>query len=193
MATERRPSNPTLEDAGSSNAGAALSLKNEGDAHDSGGTNYQGALAFKDPSGNLIFAKTNAAGEIIVETESSEFACLDSNGVIDDGSASLAIATSLTLQASKEYDRIEVLVSSFRDTVWILEHVDDDGGGGEVVNQLAKGRLISGGGGGQECCMFECLQFTSGGTGVQTLRVRANNLNALSDIDVMLACREDQT
>lgn len=193
MATERRPVAPNLEDASDSNNGAALSLKNEGDAHDSDGVNYQGALVAKKASdGTLIFPVTNDAGELIVDTDGTEKACNHAQGTLDDGAASFTTVTEITLTNSNVYSEIQLHISCFRDTIWKIEQVDDEGGGGETITQLVKGRLTSQAES-NYCCKWDCLEITAGATGTVKLRVQAYNPNSVSDIDAMLSCKEDTT
>lgn len=190
MATERRPSTPTLEDATNSNAGAAKSLKAEGSAAASGGTNYDAGFVAKDGSGNLQFLKVNANRELVIDSDGSDKACLYAEGTIDDGVGTFTTVCEITLTNDYAYKNIEIHVSCFRDTVFKVEWVDDEGGGGETFNQLLKGRL------GKESnyhAMMECLKFTAGAAGTQKLRIQAYNTGALSDIDATIAVLQDTT
>lgn len=189
MATELRESFPMLEDAGNSNAGAALSLKAEGSASASGGTNYAAMLTGKDSSGNLQFLKLTASGELVISADGADFACLSDEGTLEDGSATLADVCSVALQATKVYDKFEWLVSCFRSTKYIVEGVEDVGVT-DVITVIAKGRC--GSGQYDSNVTLNCLQYTSGSTGTLAIRIRALNTSAQSDIDGVIAVREPQ-
>ena len=188
MATEKRESFPTTEDA-ADGSGVPLSSKTEGDPSASDGTNYHGALVGKDPSGNLQFIALNDNREVIVDNDSAEVACVSAEGEIEDGSGTLAALATITLQASKVYRDLEVWVSCFRDTKYIVEAVDD-AGVTDVITQL--GIIRTGSGQYTFHGKLDCRQFTSGSTGVQELRIRALNSNALSDISGSIAAIEEQ-
>lgn len=191
MSTELRNLFPILEDAGNSNAGAGLSLKAEGDASGSGGTNYAGIMVAKDPSNDLQFLRMTTGNALIVSTDGddNDFACVSDEGTIDDGSATLAEAATFALVTTLVYSNLEWVVSCFRDTKFIVEGVEDVGVT-DVITILAQGRV----GPGQFTSYgrLECREYTAGATGVLALRIRALNNNALSDIDAALAAREIQ-
>jgi len=187
MATELRVSFPILEDL-ATQAGKPWHAAVEGDT--ATGRTAAPAFVATDSSNALKYLKVNANQELIVADPDSDFACLDAQGTIDDGSATLAIVATLALQNDFVYRDIEVVASCYRDAKFIVEFVDDDGGGGEVVNILFQGRV--GAGDFTDLIRMICKTFTAGSTGTQTLRVRAINQNALSDIDVSIAVKEVQ-
>jgi hypothetical protein len=194
MATEKRESFPGLEDAGNANTGVAKSLKAEGDQAGSGGTNYDATLPCKKPDGTLQFMPLNTAGDAVKVdlVEISNVVCLDDEGTIVDGNASLTILASITLQAEKTYRDLEWVLSCYRNVKAIVEYVDDDGGGGEAVTVLVPG-IRAGAGNYNSHFTHKCKRFsTVGGTGVQTLRIRALNTHGLSDINGSLAVGEEQ-
>jgi hypothetical protein len=189
MATEKRESFPGLEDGTASDEGAAQSLKADGSAAASGGTNYAGNMVAKDGSGNLQFVKVNANREVVVSQEAGDVACLSAEGTIDDGSASLVDLAVIVAQAGLVYQKVEVTVSCYRDAKFIVESVDDVGVT-DVITELFRGRV--GSGAYTILIKLDCRQFTQGSTGVQNIRLRAINNNALSDIDGSIAVQEVQ-
>jgi hypothetical protein len=189
MAIELRESFPILEDATSSNAGAALSLKAEGSAAASGGTNYAGMLVGKNAAGNLQFLKLTPTGELVVSLDGADFAFISDEGTLDNGIGTLTTLVTFALQASKVYDKFEWLVSCFRDVKYVVEGVEDVGVT-DVITILGKGRC--GPGQYDSHVSFQARAYTAGTTGTLAARIRALNTNSLSDIDGVLGAREAQ-
>lgn len=189
MATERRQVFPMLEDALNNNEGSALSMKLEGAAAASGGVNYAGIMVGKDPSGNLQFIALNSNREVIVDADSAEVANLSGEGTQEDGSGTEVDIVTITLQTETVYRNIEWLVSCLRTAKYRVYWVAD-AGGTPIETDLAKGRV--GAGAFDSHCEFETIEFTTGATGTQELRIAAYNTNVLSDIDAALGCVEEQ-
>ena len=187
MATEARESFPVLEDA-STNAGLPLHKTVEGDVI--GTRNNIAALPAKDASGNHAWLNLDSNGKLITTQEGIE-TCLESDGTIEDGSASSVLLCEITLQASKVYRGLEFFVSCNRNAKFVIEHIDDEGGLDTINVLVPAGRV---GPGHYNAGMhFDCKKFTSGATGVQKLRIMAyNHFGALSDIDGTISVSEVQ-
>lgn len=175
-----------LEDV-SSQAGRPLHAAVENNP--AAGKNAHPALVCIDALGNLRYAKVNAAGELVVSTESVEKACLTAEGN-NAGSATFVDLAVITLQNDLNYSKLGFMGSSFRDSVFEVVWVDDVGGT-PVETVLATFRVGAGHLNHSE--ELECIAFTAGSVGTQELRIRGKNNNALSDMDGMISIEEDQT
>lgn len=178
-----RTSFTVLEDA-TTQAGLPLHKVAQGDAL--AGKNAIAALIAKDPAGNLIYPVTNSLGELVVSTESSTAAALLSEDGTSVGSASDADIVTLTLQNDMTYRELEAVVSCFRDAVFKIVHVDD-----AVTNILVPG-VRCGAGSLNSVLNFKTLEFVTGSTGTQELKIIGKNLNALATMDGVLSVKEIQ-
>lgn len=182
-----RPSVVVLEDD-STQEGVPLHRALEGD--DPTGLNAQGALAFKDSSGNLVYPSLDASGRLPVTLDVTGQACLTDEGGVA-GSTSFQTLATITLTNDAVYNKIGFLGSCFRDCVYEVVFIDDvNGTPTETI--LATFRTTAHG---QTTFAeeLECLEFTAGSTGDQELRIRGKQLqNASSDIDGMISAFEQQ-
>lgn len=171
-----RESFPSLE--GASGEGLALRSVQQGEAV--AAKNGSLAFAFKDSSGNAIAPALNPVGALPVTMDVGTD--LYARGTVA-GNASFADVVSLALTVAKVYQGLEVLVSCFRDAVFEVVWDDD---GSETI--LADAVITPG----HSTVMINLskLQFTSGATGTQTLKVRAKNLNTTSDFRATIATTE---
>ncbi len=152
------------------------------------GKNAGLVMVAKDPSGDAIYLSVDTQGRLNVNSEAEDVVSL--KGVGDNaGSATFVTLFDITLQASTEYKELEWSVSCFRDATFELVHVDDLGGGGETFNILATPKV---GSGDYTDSAKQEARFTTGGTGTQVLRVRALNLNALSQLEGSASIKEVQ-
>jgi hypothetical protein len=177
-----RTSFTVLEDV-STQAGVPLHRALEGQA--ASGKNAHGALIAKDGSGNLQYVKVNANRELVVTTDSEDYASLSDTASVA-GSASFVDVVTIPLVTSAVYRKITAIVGCLRDAEFKLVH-DDDG----TPADIALGMIISAG---KTTGDFDFgqLEFTAGATGTQNLILQAKNFNALSDFRGLVACQEVQ-
>lgn len=159
---------PILQDLATGGGEGAIS-RTEGEA--AAGQAGLIGFSFKDASGNVVLPQLNAAGAVP--------AYLPSPGTrkradgTHAGSTSLQILADLTLTLTKVYENIGVTVSCFRDTTFLVEYVDDFGVT-DTIDQLLAVRV----GPGQYTFFAQDINErvnTTGGTGVQKLRIRGRN------------------
>lgn len=175
-----------LEDL-SSGAGLPLHKAVEGDA--ASGRNAHGALVAKDTAGNLIYLKTNLAGELVTSLESEEFALISDSGTNAGNAAYQDIAT-LVLQADLVYKELELVCSCFRDAVFQVVAIDDVGV--TPVETILINGIRAGAGQFSAIVSLKTFMFTAGSTGVQNLVIRGKNLNSTSTMDVVVSVKEIQ-
>lgn len=173
-----RESFPTLEDV-STNAGVPLGARVEGDASAA----IQGSIgfAFKDINGDVVLPQLNAQGQVPVTMEQvgNNLYARGQNA----GSATEQLLATITLQNSKTYEDIFMQVSSFRDTEFRLTW-NDNGSESELAAALTgPGSLTYG-------AKLEGVEFTSGATGVQQLKVYGQNQNATSTMKATISVKE---
>lgn len=177
-----RVSFPVLEDSGTQ-AGLPLHKVLQGDAL--AAKNALAALGFKNAGGNLRYPLVDAADHLIVTTENGDEACLSNRAEVTAGSATLVDVASIALITATEYKNIGYVVSCFRDALYQLIW-DDDGTETILADiEVGSGQYTS-------SEKLECLSFTSGATGTQTLKFVAKNLNALSALRATLTVSEIQ-
>jgi len=187
LATDNPQAFPVLEDP-TTKTGVALAKVLENDA--AAGKNALPALVGIDPAANLRYLKTNTAGELVVDTDSEEVACLSAAAKVTGDNAIEQDVVSVTLQNSVEYKKIGWIVSCFRQAEYRIVHIDDDGGVGEAENELST--ILVGPGDYTDSGELTCLNFTSGATGTQTLKVVAINKDAASDLRATISVLEMQ-
>lgn len=102
-------------------------------------------------------------------------------------------AVTLTLSLSKTYSNLEMNVSNFASSKWILEYGDDVGGAGEVYTELYPGTIRTGPGDYSHHEKYPHFELdTSSGTGVQELRIRIDQVDDdESDFSASLAVIEN--
>lgn len=173
-----RESFPTLENT-STNAGVALGARVEGDA--SAAINGAIGFAFKDISGNVVLPQLNAQGQLPVTSEQvgNNLYARGQNA----GSATEQLLATIALQNSKTYEDIYMQVSCFRDTEFRLTW-NDNGSETELAAALTgPGSLTFG-------QKLEGVEFTSGATGTQELKIYGQNQNATSTMKATIAVKE---
>lgn len=173
---------PVLEDI-SSGAGLPLHKCLEGD--DIGG-NALTALVAKDGADDLKYLLVDTlTGALKVTQETGEYALLSDSGT-NVGNTAYQVLATLTLQNDYVYKDIEIILSSFRDTVAQLVHVDN------AVDAILIDGIRVGAGQYSLASQLKSLEFTAGATGAQTLELRAKNLNVTSTMDGVLTAKEVQ-
>jgi hypothetical protein len=141
------------------------------------------AFGFRDSSGNLILPQLTAAGKIAVDTGAAPGTCLNAFGKNATGSLTEVVVATIALQNSKMYSAIASTVSCTRTAVYRL--VWNNNG---VETELAV--QIVGAGQFSHDFVQDCLQFTSGATGTQELKVFAYNLDKVSQLSATISCLE---
>jgi hypothetical protein len=137
-------------------------------------------LGFKDSSGDLVAPQLNAAGAVPVTFDAGTEVYARGTAA---GNASLTDVAVLTLTASTMYKGIEALVSCFRDAIFQVVQVDD-----ATTTVLAE--FLCGPGQFTNFAKLENMIITAGASGTQQLKIRAQNLNALSDFRATIASIE---
>lgn len=151
--------------------------------------NAHGALVAKDTAGNLIYLKTNLAGELVTSLESEEFALISDSGTHTGNVAYQNIVT-LVLQADLVYKELELVCSCFRDAVFQIVAIDDVGV--SPVETILINGIRAGAGQFSAIVSLKTFMFTAGSTGVQNLVIRGKNLNSTSTMDVVASVKEIQ-
>lgn len=166
-----RSSATIMEDVATA-GGRPLHAAVEGDA--ASGKNAHGVLGFKDPSGNMAYAKVNAARQIEVSFEQGDATRLAGHGTTAGNAAYQDVAT-ITLATSKTYRNLGFLAACYRDAEFQVVSVDNG-----VATVQALGLLV-GQGDLSAHGQMPSFTFASGATGAQTLKLQAKNQNTLSD------------
>lgn len=181
--TDLRTSFLTLEDT-STQAGVPLHKVLEGSA--AAAKNASAALVAKDPSGNLIYLRTDAAGNLAITTEGAAI-CKRAKGELATGSASptpvLVTGANIALTVSKIYKEIGFIVSCRRDALFQI--IWNDNGTETIL-----GEIVVGSGAFTVPGELHCLSFTAGATGTQELKVKAMNFEALSSLRASITAEE---
>lgn len=143
-------------------------------------------FSFRDSTGNVVLPQLNAAGEILVATDSSPGTEKTSRVTNATGSASAVDLSSITLTVSKSIREILGVVSCRRSALFQLVQIND------VTTTILADFVLDAG---QYSFMFDfakSLQIASGASGAQTLKITAQNLDAdgLSALSSMIACKE---
>lgn len=176
-----RESFPTTENG--SGVGVPLSSVVEGDA--AAAKNASAALVAKDSSGNLKFILVDDAGNLLVSTDGGGTPAAAAGQV--GGSGSFVTVCDIALVAGKTYRAVEWLVNCFRDALFEIVHIDDPTG---TPVESVMGWIAVGPGDFTDSGSLKSLTFVAGAT-TPVLRLRAKNLNAVSDLRGTIACIED--
>lgn len=180
----KTPVFPVLQDLATED-GRPWHLLQEGDAVAT--RNKAAVVMAKDASGNGRMPSVDSQDRLIVNTEADDVVELD--GVGDNaGSGSQVTLFDITLQNSMDYKNVEWMVSCFREATFEFVHIDDLGG---TPTELILGTPKVGAGSFTSSGK-KTARFTTGATGVQVLRVRAQNLNATSQLEACLSVQEVQ-
>jgi len=179
--SDLRTSFMILEDS-STQAGVPLHKVAEGNA--ASGKNALAGLVAKDPDGNFVYLKTNAAGQLTVD-QSAQSVCKKAKGELAAGSATIASVTgaTITLTADKSYENIGFIVSCRRDALFQIVQVDD-------ATETILGEIVVGSGAYTVSSQLHCLSFTAGSTGTQELKIVAKNFEALSSLRASITVEE---
>jgi hypothetical protein len=141
-------------------------------------------FAFKDSSGNVVLPQLDSEGKLPVTSEGAGIE-VAANGELAAGSLSMADITgaTLTLTADAEYNNLQFVVSSFRESVFHLVQIDD-----ATTTILARVRV----GPGQYTFLWNGgkRKIVAGSTGTQTLKIQGQNLDKASAMSADLSAVE---
>jgi hypothetical protein len=170
---------PVLEDP-ATGAGATLAKVASGDAP--GSKNGLLAFAFRDASGNLVLPQLTSTGALVVDTEAVNGTCKSARG-LNTGSLTVVTLATISLTASKQISQIQASLSASRASLAEIVWIDN-------ASETIIGWLMTGPG--QFTVTFDQsnLLFTTGGTGTQSLLIRALNLEKASNLYASIACIE---
>lgn len=162
-----------LEDS-SSQAGLPLHKALEGEAI--AAKNAHGALVAKSGT-NFAYLKVDPSTGALLTTSEGATECQKANGELAAGSAALALVTgcSIALTVDTMYQNIAFVVSCRRDALFQIVQVDD-----ATENILAE--IVVGSGAYTVSDQLHCMEFTTGSTGTQALKIVAKNFEALSSL-----------
>jgi len=174
---EVRESFPTTEDVN----GVGTPLSNAVDVTTAAAAlNGAVGFAFKDSSGNVILPQLSALGAIPVTEDSGplKFAA----GVLAAGSATMVLVTGATvaLTVNKVSSQIKVTGSCYRDAVF--EVIWNNNASETIIGKFRVGP-------GQFSYTWDGWKrlVTAGATGTQELKVKAQNINALSELSAEIS------
>lgn len=177
---------PILEDL-ANNAGVPVHKALEGATVT--GKNAIPGLVAKDPSGNFKYLEIDQFGQVKVTSQALDFACLSATAKVTGGTSEQEVL-SIVLQQNTEYKDIGFICSNFRQSEFRIAWVEDVGVT-DVETELAT-LLVGPGDYTKISDGMSCLDFTSGGTGVQELRVYGTNKDVASDLRATLTVKEIQ-
>lgn len=179
-----RISFPTLEDA-ATQAGLPLHKVLEGDSLTS--KNAHAVFTAKNDAGQAKYLLQNDAGETLVSIDGT-FVGLSDKGQAS-GNASVTTIFDLPLQNDYVYKNISFLCSCFRDAEFEIVQIDDSAG---TPVETSHFEPLTTPGDNNISHNAPSFTFTAGSTGVCIIRVRAKNINALSDFRASLSIQEVQ-
>lgn len=181
-----RTSFTILEDA-SSQAGLPLHKVLEGDAYSA--KNALPALVAKDVTGLLLkYLQVDGNNRLMVNSSGAIVSKKNSPaGELATGSASIVLVTGaeIVLTAGKTYQDISVICSCRRDAIFQLIQQDD-------VTETVLAEFVVGSGAFTLVEEIPNFSVTAGATGVQKLKIKAKNFEALSSLRASLYCGEVQ-
>lgn len=162
-------------------AGEALISRIEGEA----GAAQEGLIgfSFKDSSGNVVLPQLTAAGALPVDTEGTNTDCLHDNGEDAAGSASLVDIATITLTASKDVMALGWVVSCLRASLFQIVQIDD-------ATETVLAEMIVGPGDYTNTGELNCISFTAGATGTQSVVLRGKNFDKLSSLRGSVSCEQ---
>lgn len=171
---------PILVD-GTTGAGASPTKKSAGDA--AAGAVGSVAFAWRDSSGNVVLPQLDANGKVQVSAQQTASSYKTAKGENATGSLSAADVTgaSITLAASKLITGIEVVGSCRQPSLFQL--IKSDNAAETVLTEF-----IVGPGQYTFYAKLDNLSFTTGATGVQLLKFKANNFELLSSLRATINC-----
>lgn len=177
-----RTSFPTLEDSGTQ-AGVPLHKVLEGDSPTA--KNASAGLVAKNAAGNLIYLRTDAAGNLLTTQDGGGTLKTDRGTAV--GNASFQTVAEITLTAAAVYKGLSWVVSCFRDAIFEIAVINDPSG---TPTEEIIADVLVGAGDMTDSGALKEVTFTAGATD-PVLRLRAKNTNALSDFRGTISTTED--
>ena len=167
--------------------GVKLPARQEGDA--SASKNGLIGYSFKDSDGNLILPQLDIAGSLPVTLDAGT--CISGTAKVTSTPGSDVDVVTLALTLEKNYLDIGLMVSSAFQTAWTVVYIDDVGGT-PTETIILQGPMTGPGQYSFSPPRLDCAEFnTIGGTGVQNLVLRANQIvGAASDLRAFLSTSE---
>ena len=151
-----------------------INARDEGNAIS--GVDALPGLVAKDLSSNFAYLKVNADGELLVSAAGDGTELKSTAIVTPSAINTLTTVVELTLAISKSYEDAQVRGSSFFPVKWELVQVND-------VTLTVLDSFLTGSGQFTFNIPYKHMSFSSGGSGVQKLRLRATQLNgAVTDM-----------
>jgi len=135
------------------------------------------SLSFKDSAGNLVYPQLDNSGALPVTLEGSKV-CKSERGEVV-GSASFVDIATIVLTNGATYEDLDWVVSCFRDSHFQIVTVYDVGGA-DTETVLAD--MLVGAGSFTHAGKLKCEAFTAPGSLVNVIKLKAKNMNALSDM-----------
>jgi len=208
MADERELFRTIKDSAGD---GEAVDLRQQGDAVSS--ANSHMVLGAEDASNNLDLLQVQAEGSAVPTKGQANLTVKDESGnlqyipmldgrisvtsdipgtIFEDNQTTTATkgtdvdSASLTLTASRVYDEVEIIVSSFKPVLWKLVQIDD-------ATTTTLFSVVTGSGSFDFSKLFKNKQVTAGASGTQTLKITGNQLTGSgsdSDMHTYISCIE---
>jgi hypothetical protein len=146
-------------------------------------------FSFKDSSGDVVLPQLDTTGRLPVTFDGSQGVNLKAHGELAAGSLTLVDVTNavITLTASTKYDNIAWNVCSRQDSLFQL--VWDDNGAETILDEV----IVGSGSYSAGSSLNGILEFTSGATGTQELKIVAKNFqNPLSSLRGTIVAQEGE-
>jgi len=177
-----RESFAVLEDSGSQ-AGVPLHKALEGEAV--AGKNAHGALVAKNSSEQFKYLAVNSVGALIT-TSTGDHVCQFARGKTS-GSASPVTVAEIVLVNGEDYENISWVTSCFRDAIFEIVKIDDTAG---AATETILAEIVVGPGDFTDSGQLHCVEFTAPASLNNVLRLRASNLNSLSDMRGTISAKQ---
>lgn len=135
--------------------------------------------SFLDSAGNAVLPQLNPDGTLPVSTAAAG-TCYFARGAVDltetTGTPDSVIIAEVDINADENYTMVEYSSSTTVDALWTICRVNDATG---TPVETVVHQWITGPGNPSECCKLDCLSFdTTGGTGTQRMRIKAEAIDA---------------
>lgn len=177
-----RESFPILEDSGTQE-GQVLHKVLEGDTP--AAKNALPSLSFKDSDGNLVYPQLDNSGALPVTLEGTKV-CKSERGELT-GVGTFGDVATITLTNDALYEDLDWVCSCFRDAHFQIVTVFDVGG---TDTEAILADVLVGAGDFTDSGRLKCETITAPSTGVNVLKIKAKNMNALSDMRGTLTIAE---
>jgi hypothetical protein len=139
-------------------------------------------FSFKDQSNNVILPQLDSSGRIPVTTQAAGAKLYADAQDVAGSTASFQDVATITLAVDTEYNNVEAHGFATRMTIYQIASNDD--GTPDVLAQFMVGA-------GQYYARWDAnnLEFTTGATGTQELKLQGKNLYKVSDLGGDIGCQ----